>query len=103
MWLGILGDHIIDSEFIEENVNANYYANFLRDRLNELFENVPLANRLQLIFQQDGYPAHISRLARAVLNKKISQRWIELYSPHEWPSRSLDLTLRFSRMEFLKK
>jgi len=103
VWLGILGDHIIGPEFIEENVNANYYANFLRHRLNELLEDVPLANRLEMIFQQDGHPAHTSRLARAVLNEKFPGRWIGLYGPHEWPPRSPDLTpLDFFAWGFLK-
>ena len=91
MWLGIIGDHIIGPEFIEGNVNAYYYANFLRNRLNELLEDVPYANRLEMIFQQDGHPAHTSNLAR-VFNEKFPGRWIGLYGPHEWPPRSPDLT-----------
>lgn len=61
-------------------------------RLNELLEDVPLANRLHLTFQQDGHPAHTSLIARNILNRKFPERWIGLHGPREWPPRSPDLT-----------
>jgi len=39
-------------------VDAHYYSQFLLHRLDELLEDVPLASRLEMIFQQDGHPAH---------------------------------------------
>jgi len=103
VWIGILGDHVIGPEFIEQNVNAHYYANFLLHRLDELLEDIPLAERCQIIFQQDGHPAHTSRLARNILNHKF-QRWIGLHGPQEWPPRSPDLTpLDFFVWGFLRQ
>ncbi|EFN71378.1 hypothetical protein EAG_00067, partial [Camponotus floridanus] len=66
----------------------NYCSNFLLHRLDELLENVPLANRLGMMFQKDGHPAHTIFLARTILNQKFPGKWIGLYGPQEWPPRS---------------
>jgi hypothetical protein len=50
VWIEILGDHIIGPEFLEENINVNNYTNFLLHRLDELLEDIPLAERLEIIF-----------------------------------------------------
>lgn len=92
VWMGILGNQVIGPEFIEGNINGQYYANFITNRLNELLEDVPLANRINIIFQQDGHPAHTSRQARRNLDQKFPGRWIGLYGPQEWPPRSPDLS-----------
>ncbi|RLU24746.1 hypothetical protein DMN91_002836 [Ooceraea biroi] len=103
VWLGIIGDHVIGPEFIQGYVNAQYYIDFLLHRLNELLEDVPLAHRIGMMFQQDGHPAHSSRLARNILNKKFPEKWIGLHGPREWPPRSSDLTpLDFFAWGFLK-
>lgn len=68
VWLGIVGNHVIGPEFIEGYVNARYYSQFLLHRLDELLDDVPLVSRLEMIFQQDGHPAHTSLLTRAILN-----------------------------------
>jgi len=98
VWLGIIGDHIIGPEFIQNNVNADYYTVFLL-RFPELLENVPLAQRIEMLFQQDGHPAHTSCLARIILNQKFPRRWIGLHGSQEWPPRSPDLT----PMDFLRE
>ncbi|KMQ90415.1 transposable element tc1 transposase [Lasius niger] len=74
VWLGIIGDNIICPEFIQGNVNAHYYAKFLLHQLDELFEDVPLANRLEMMFQQDGHSVYTSLLARNILDEKFSGR-----------------------------
>ncbi|XP_070528721.1 uncharacterized protein [Cardiocondyla obscurior] len=103
VWFGIIGDHIIGPEFIQERVNAEYYSNFLLNRLNELLENVPLAHRARMIFQQDGHPAHTSHVVRHILNQKFPNKWIGLHGPQVWPPRSPNLTpLDFFAWGFLK-
>jgi len=103
VWLGIIGNNVIGPEFIEGNVDAHYYSQFLLHRLDELLEDVPLASRLEMIFQQDGHPAHTSLLARRILNQKFPGRWIGLHGPQEWPPRSPDLTpMDFFVWGFLK-
>jgi len=79
------------SRIYSNNMNADYYTDFLLHRLPELLENVPLAQRIEMLFQQDGHPAHTSRLARTILNKKFPGRWIGLHG-QEWPPRSPNLT-----------
>lgn len=70
------------------------YAEFLENELPPLFENVPLNIRQRLIFQQDGAPAHNSRVARRVLNEMFPNSWIGTHSPlAQWPARSPDLTV----------
>ena len=64
--------------------NAEYYTNNL---LPKLIENCNNLVPNDFIFQQDGVPAHTSRLA---------QDWLEQHSPDfimkdEWPPKSPDL------------
>jgi hypothetical protein len=72
--------------FVPEKVkvNADFYV---KDLLPKLIED---CNRLLpngYIFQQDGAPAHISRLAQ----EWIGQRWPEFIKKDDWPPNSPDL------------
>ena len=65
-------------------INADYYTNNL---LPQLIENCNNLAQNNFIFQQDGAPAHTSRLA---------QDWLQLHCPDfikkdEWPPNSPDL------------
>ncbi|XP_071575472.1 uncharacterized protein [Temnothorax nylanderi] len=95
VWMGIVDDTIIGPYFFPENVNvtAEVYSEFLEETLPGLLEDVPLHIRPNIIFQQDGHPAHTSLLARTILNRRFTNRWIGIHSDlHEWPPRSPDLT-----------
>lgn len=59
----------------------------------QLLEDIPLRARANLIFQQDGAPAHFSRPAREVLNRRYPERWIGRGGPIVWPARSPDLNV----------
>jgi len=92
--MGILENKIVGPYFFPEHVhiNADIYAAFLDETLSELLENIPLALLINMIFQQDGHPAHTSIAARTVLDRKFPNRWIGINSNlHEWPPRSPDL------------
>src|ERR1700743_2633457 len=72
--------------FIPENVkvNTDFYVN---DLLPKLIEDCKSLLPNHFVFQQDGAPAHSSRL---------TQEWIEQHSPEfvrkdEWPPNSPDL------------
>jgi len=56
-------------------------------------ENVPLAVRLNLWYQQDGALAHNARIVRMFLNQRFPNRWIGRGRPVLWPPRSPDLNL----------
>ena len=49
--------------------------------------------RAELIYQQDGAPAHFSRQVRQFLNAHFPGRWIGRGGPIAWPARSPDLNV----------
>lgn len=93
VWCGIVKDQIIGPFFIEGNLNAAAYSDFIRNTLGELLEDVPLQLRQEMFFQQDGCPPHTARVSRAVLNEMFPNKWIGKFGPHNWPARSPDLTV----------
>jgi len=67
------------------------YLEFLENDLPAYLENVPLAVRLNLWYQQEGAPAHYTRIVRMFLNQRFPNRWIGRDGPVLWPSKSPDL------------
>ena len=74
--------------FRQSSVDAAAYKSMLRyyglHHIEQL-EGAP-------IFQQDGAPAHTSRLVTEYLQRKLGDRWISKRGPVNWPPRSPDLT-----------
>jgi len=66
------------------------YADFLRNQLNELLEDVPLDVVHRMWFMH-GAPPHFSRVARHFLDERFPQKWIGRGGPIAWPARSPDL------------
>jgi len=66
----------IDPYFLPPRLNGETYADFLRNQLPILLENVPLRARETLIFQRDGAPAHFYRWVREILNERFPDRWM---------------------------
>jgi len=60
IWCGIIDRHIVGPFFFEENLTGVQYANFIKNDLQLLLENIPLQLRQIMWFQQDGCPAHTS-------------------------------------------
>ncbi|XP_039303521.1 uncharacterized protein LOC120357400 [Solenopsis invicta] len=96
VWMGIVDNVVIGPHFFPENINitAEVYVDFLENTLPNLLANEQLnIPQDEIIFQQDGHPAHTALLTREILNHRYPQRWIGIYSDlHEWPPRSPDLT-----------
>lgn len=65
----------------------------MQNELPVLLEDIPLQVRADIIFQQDGAPAHFSRRAREFLNAHYPDRWIGRGGPINWPARSPDLNV----------
>lgn len=85
-------------------MNGVKYSNFLQNDLPLLLEDVPLQQRRNIWYQQDGCPAHYSILARTVLNAMFNDKWIGRGGPVNWPPRSPDLTcLDFFLWGYLKE
>lgn len=93
VWCGIVGSHLVGPYFYQENLTADRYLNFLTNELYGLLEDVPLQIRQNLVFQQDGAPAHNGRIIRTFLNLHFPGRWIGINGPIAWPPRSPDLTV----------
>lgn len=106
VWGGILGDEIIGPFFIDGNLDGPKYILLLHNqivpemRASAARQNIAWAD---VYFQQDGAPAHYSRLVRQYLNIVFPNRWIGRAGPIAWPPRSPDLTpLDFFLWGFLK-
>lgn len=93
VWGGIIGTHVIGPHYFEGHLNREIYLQFLQNELPNLLEDVNLHIRRRMWWQQDGAPAHRSRLTVTYLNEKFHRRWIGIGSQtQEWPPRSPDLT-----------
>lgn len=94
VWCGIIDNFLVGPYFFEDNLNGNRYLNLLEKDLPILMENIPLQQRLDLIWQQDGAPAHNTLAVRAFLNKLYGDNWFGTHSPKmQWPPRSPDLSV----------
>lgn len=94
VWAAVVGDYTIGPIFIEGNVNGATYLEFIEQQLDALLQVVPEEERDNIIFQQDGHPAHRTNLVKEALNAKFAGRWIGLGSElQEYPPRSPDLTI----------
>lgn len=93
VWAGVVGHYVIGPIFYGENLNGRRYLNILENLVPPLLEDIPLAIRTRMWFQQDGAPAHQALPVRRFLNATYPNRWIGIGSPiHEFPARSPDLT-----------
>lgn len=92
VWCGVVGDHLIGPYFIDGNLNAEKYSQFLTTDLPVLLEEVPLQIRLAMWYQHDGCPAHFAYAVRDILNRLFPNKWIGRGGPVPWPPRSPDLT-----------
>ncbi|XP_031332785.1 NADH dehydrogenase [ubiquinone] iron-sulfur protein 2, mitochondrial-like [Photinus pyralis] len=91
-WCGILGGRIIGPHFFDGHLNGSVYNDFLENILYDLLDNVPIAIRAEMWLQQDGCPAHFSRVSRQTVNRLFPNRWMGRGGPFPWPARSPDLT-----------
>ncbi|OXU19485.1 hypothetical protein TSAR_006288 [Trichomalopsis sarcophagae] len=76
VWVGICNGQVIGPHFFERTINGQMYLEFLENDLPGYLENIPLAIRLNLWYQQDGAPAHYARIVRTFLNQQFPNRWI---------------------------
>lgn len=89
-WCGIVNNRVLLVHFYEGHLNTDRYLEIL-DILRNVINNLPVAERQNLIFQQDGAPAHNSRRTRDYLNEHF-RSWIGTNGQIRWPPRSPDLT-----------
>lgn len=106
VWAGILANEIIGPFFIDGNLDGPKYLLLLHNeivpsmRASATRQNIPWAD---VFFQQDGAPAHFSRMVRDYLDLVFPNRWIGRHGTIFWPPRSPDLTpLDFFLWGYLK-
>ena len=87
VWAGISPSGIVGPYFFEETITGASYE----EMLTTIFEDLDVYARPDLIWQQDGAPAHFALDVRAVLNDRFPQ-WIGRAGTISWPPRSPDLT-----------
>jgi hypothetical protein len=58
VWYGLIGEVLVGPYFYDGTLTGKRYLDFLVNQLQLLLENVPLATRKNMYFQQDGAPAH---------------------------------------------
>ena len=75
VWCGVIGDQLIRLYIFPQRLTGAIYANFLRDELPALLENVPLQTQQQMYNQNDGAPPHFSQVIGQYLNPKVPNRW----------------------------
>ena len=84
MWCGLHRNGIVGPVSIEGNINLDVLKKKVIPFCNEQFD--------EIIFQQDGAPAHYANKVRNYLNSKLPGTWIGRRGSIEWPARSPDLS-----------
>lgn len=103
VWLGVVGLNIIGPIFFHRPLNGELYLEFLQNQIEHFLGNLHL-NPNDIIFQQDGAPAHNARVVTNYLTERFGENWLGTNGPIRWPARSPDLTpMDFSIWAFLKE
>lgn len=91
VWAGIMGTKILGPIILPDTLTGASYLEILADNLPEFLEDIPLAERQNIVFQQDGAGPHNARIVTDYLNQRFPGRWMGRYGPIRWPARSPDL------------
>ena len=84
VWCSLHSGEILGPIFIDEIIDG-----LLKPVVIPFFE---CEIREDMVFQQDGAPAHYKNEVRHYLNENLPNRWIGRRESIEWPARSPDLT-----------
>ena len=92
VWCGIHNRKIYGPYIFDGNVTGAVYLEMLKNYVGDILHNMPLAERRDFWFQQDGAPAHYANIVTAWLNATFANRWIDRNGAIAWPPRSPDLS-----------
>ncbi|KAL6416511.1 hypothetical protein ACFW04_011756 [Cataglyphis niger] len=81
MWAGIMGNQIFDPVILPDIFTSQIYIEILKDNLPDFLEEVPLLERNEIIFQQDGARPYNARILTNYLNEQFPGRWMDQYGP----------------------
>jgi len=91
VWCGILGTRIIGPIIYEGTLNAERYFQFLNNDIEDILDNIPLAENNGIWFMQDGAPPHNARINMEYLTERFQNKVIATNGPIRWPARSPDI------------
>jgi len=74
VWAGIMGTNILGPVILPNILNGASYLEFLETNIPDFLEEVPLADRNKIIFQQDGAGPHNARAVTNYLNGQFPDR-----------------------------
>lgn len=78
--------------FLPERLTGENHLDFLEENLPQMIEQLPQNIQDNIIFQQDGAPAHYAHIVREYLTLVFGENWIGRGGPIPWPARSPDFT-----------
>lgn len=90
-WCGIMKNRVVLVHLYEGHLNTEKYVEILQLLWNNLTDTFSEEELRNIIFQQDGAPAHNSRVSTNQINT-FFQSWIGTDGNIKWPARSPDLT-----------
>lgn len=103
VWCGIMGRNIVGPIFYEGTLTSERYFQILTNDLEDLLDNIPLAEVNNIWYQQDGAPSHNSHNVMNYLLQRFNNKVVATNSAVRWPARSPDLTpLDFFLWGFIK-
>ena len=85
-------DNLLVPFFLPPKLNGRQYIHFLQTNLMELLKDIPVGDRVQLWFLNNGAFAHYCRNVMNHLNNTFTKQWICRNGPVKWPPQSPDLT-----------
>lgn len=91
VWCAMYRNRVLGPIIFEGNMNGQKYLGLLQNDIENLLEELPVINYNQIIWQQDGAPAHNVVQVTEFLNNKYNL-WIGRHGPIHWPPNSPDLS-----------
>lgn len=92
VWCGMIGSRIIGPFFYRGSLTGQRYVEMMTEILENFLDDLMLADRQYIYFQQDGAPAHNYHVMQELLERLFRHQWIGTNGPIQWPPRSPDIT-----------
>lgn len=91
-WCAILHNKIFAIKIYHGTLNSEKYQEILNVVVDKVDDSISLSNLNNVIYQQDGAPAHNSTASKQFLDEHFPGHWMGTYGPIKWPPRSPDMT-----------
>lgn len=91
VWAGIIGNRLLGPVFLPNRLNGEGFLDFLSNTLEDMLDDLPLAERRDMWLQLDGAPPHFHAGVRQWINEHFPNNWIGRGGVVNWPARSPDM------------